>query len=324
MSRDFAAYAKSTYQWEPGHEKYLRITKSSLTSDFDFCPKQYEFKRIEGRKQPETDDMRRGTNVHDAMELFFVNVKPSVDKILALAKQGKDEEAFGLMWKCLPIPEQEYELDEEPILQTRLEWEYARLIESDGKNYLPIMNEEEIHAFFDKKVIVNGEEYIVSIHMAGMIDRGFETEDGKVVLMELKTGKWKTSKNAVQYKNRSMRTEMAFYTELLKKADHPHKDVSHWGWLFPAGDRLGLEETAKHWDYETIKPRYFKSIDDRINNLIEAYIIDNFPPVPSKGKCDWCPWMDDCPAWQEGGGDFHTIRSIGDYIDHLITKGEEE
>tara|TARA_R100001015_G_C4632918_1_gene197140 strand:+ start:1546 stop:2481 length:936 start_codon:yes stop_codon:yes gene_type:complete len=298
MSRDFAAYAKSTYKWKPGHEKYLRITKSSLTSDFDFCPKQYEFKRIEGRKQPETDDMRRGTNVHDAMELFFVNVKPSVDKILALAKQGKDEEAFGLMWRCLPVPEKEYVLDEEPILQTRLEWEYARLIESDGKNYLPIMNEEEVHAFFSKKVTVNGEEYNIPIHMVGMIDRGFQTEGNTVALMELKTGKWKVNDS---YKPRSMRTEMAFYAELLKKADHPYQNVTHWGWLFPAGDRLGLEGTAKHWDYETINKRYFNSIDKKINNLIEAYIIENFPPVPSQGKCAWCPWMEDCPAWQEGG-----------------------
>jgi hypothetical protein len=150
MPRNFAAYRKSTYDWMPGHEKHLRITKSSLTSDFDFCPQQYVFKRIEGRKQPETDDMRRGTNIHDAMEIYFVNVRPSVSKILALAKEGKDEEAFDLMWKCLPEPEEPYMLDEEDILLTRMQWEFARLIQTDGVNYLPIMNEEEVHTFYEQ------------------------------------------------------------------------------------------------------------------------------------------------------------------------------
>mgnify|MGYP003118317335 FL=1 len=294
----FEEYRKSTYQWHPGHEKELRITKTSLTSDFDFCPKQYEFKRIEGRKSPETDDMRRGTNVHDAMEIYFINVRPVVEKILTLAKDGKDEDAFELMLQCLPEPKEPYTLGEEDILQTRMEWEYARLLSVDGVNYLPIMNEEEVHVHFVKKVTVNDEEYDVPIHMTGMIDRGFMTEDETVAIMELKTGKWKVDD---VYKVRSMRTEMAFYADMLNKADHPYKNVTHWGWLFPAGDRLGLPNTAKHWDYEKISKRYFKSIDTRMNRLIEAHIINDFPPDPHQGKCAYCSFMEECPAWLEGG-----------------------
>ena len=295
---DFEEYAKSTYQWKPGHEKELRITKSSLTSDFDFCPKQYEYKRIEGRKSPQTDDMLRGTNIHDAMEIYFINVKPVVSKIKVLATEGKDEEAFSLMMKCLPEPEEPYTLDEDPIIQTRMEWEYARLLATDETHYLPIMNEEEVHTHYIKTVEVNGETYEVPIHLAGMIDRGFLTEEDKVAIMELKTGKWREGDS---YKVRSMRTEMAFYAVLLKQADHPYKDVTHWGWLFPGGDRTGADRTIKHWDYEKINRRYFTSIDKRIDNLIEAYVLDNFPPVPSQGKCAWCDFMDECPAWQEGG-----------------------
>ena len=129
MMVDFEQYRKSTYDWKPGHEKHLRITKSSLTSDFDFCPQQYYFKRIEGRKQPQTDDMLRGINVHDAMELYFLNVRPVVAKILGLATMGEDEEAFQLMWGCLPEPKEPYTLGEEDILLKRMQWEYARLIE---------------------------------------------------------------------------------------------------------------------------------------------------------------------------------------------------
>ena len=297
MARDFTQYAKSTYAWQPGHEKSLRVSKSSMTSDFSFCPQQYYYVRVEGRRPPQNDDMTRGINVHDAMEKFFVNVRPSVSKILALAKQNKDEEAFSLMLKCLPEPDEPYALDEEPILQTRLEWEYSRLLATDGKNYLPIINEDEIHTFFNKNVVVNGEEYTVPIHMVGSIDRGFLTDEDTVALMELKTGKWKPT----NFKIRGMRKEMAFYATLLKKADHPHKDVTHWGWLFPGGDRLGEEGTFKHWDYEKINKRYFSSNETALESLIEAHIINHFPPDPSQGKCAHCSFMDECPAWQEGG-----------------------
>ena len=47
---NFEEYRKSTYNWHPGHDKELRITKSSLTSDFDFCPKQYWFSESKGAR----------------------------------------------------------------------------------------------------------------------------------------------------------------------------------------------------------------------------------------------------------------------------------
>ena len=308
--KNFEPYKKSTYQWKPGHEKALRITKSSLTSDFDFCPKQYEFKRIDGRKTPQTDDMLRGTNVHDAMEVFFINVKPAVNKILGLAKDNKDEEAFELMLKCLPEPEEPYHLDEEPILQKRLEWEYARLIASDGVDYLPIMNEDELHAFFDHTVEVNGFVHTVPIHMAGAVDRGFRTEEGKVALMELKTGKWRIGDI---YKPRSMRYEMAFYADLMKKADHPLKDVTHWGWLFPGGGRLG-DGHEDHWGYEKVSKRYFTKVKKGFDALIEAYILNNFPPTPSEGKCAWCSFIEACPAWKEGGDKYWRAFKRPQYV----------
>lgn len=308
--KNFAPYKKSTYQWQPGHEKALRITKSSLTSDFDFCPKQYEYSRIDGRKSPETDAMRRGTNVHDAMEEYFVAVRPNVDKILALAQKGEEEEAFGLMLKCLPEPEEAYSLGEDDILQTRLEWEYARLLACEGENYLPVMNEEEVHAYFDYKVEVNGEEYTVPIHMAGAIDRGFETEEGDVALMELKTGKWKTNS---KFKMQSMRYEMMFYMELLRKAKHPYKNVSHWGWLFPAGDRTGEPGTEKHWTYEEVRrhvTNYRKKVYRGFDNLIEAYILNNFPAKPHEKKCAWCDFRRECPAWADSEGFWDVYEEV--------------
>ena len=101
--RDWAAYAKSTYQWEPGHEKMLRITKSSLTSDFDFCPKQYEYKRIHRLPEPSTDAMTKGTNVHDAIEFYYNNVMPIVNELHTLVQRDKMKEALDLAKSVLPV-----------------------------------------------------------------------------------------------------------------------------------------------------------------------------------------------------------------------------
>ena len=207
MSRNWEAYGKSTYQWHPGHEKYLRVTKSSLTSDFTFCQKQYEYKRIEGRKSPQTDDMTRGTNVHDAIEEFYIGVRPVYRKAYDEVKKGHREEALQMLLDCVPKPEEPYTLDEQPIIKQRIEWELLRL-EEDPDRFLPVINELEVHAFKDMVFEFEGEEVTIPIHFAGSIDRGYENEDGTISLMELKTGKWV----GTDFQVRSMRTEMAFYT----------------------------------------------------------------------------------------------------------------
>jgi CRISPR/Cas system-associated exonuclease Cas4 (RecB family) len=315
------AYNKSTYQWEPGHEKMLRITKTSLTSDFTFCPQQYYYKRIEGRSSPKTDDMIRGTNVHDAIEEFYVLVRPVLDKALSFLEKGDWDEAFDLFWKSLPTPEEPYELDEEDILKVRMGWELERLLITKGKNYLPIINEDSIHAFTERKVEHNGETITVPLHFAGMIDRGFLNDDDTVSLMELKTGAWKMRWDKKQkkwkddtFKKRSMRKEMAYYWDLLQKANHPLKDVSHWGWFYPGGHRRGLIDTDAegnpsihsfdHWDHEKANKKYITMNEKDLDALITAYLTKNFPPQPHQKKCLYCSFTDDCPAWQPGGENF--------------------
>lgn len=317
MTRDFEAYKKSTYQWHPGHEKHLRITKSSLTSDFDFCPKQYEFTRIQGRKTPETDAMRKGTNIHNAMEEFYVLVRPVIDKALAFLNQNKRGEAFKLFWNSVPKPDEEnpWELGEKQVLLKRINWELDRLEQTQGERFLPVINEDEVHVFTERTIEFNGEEVTIPIHFAGMIDRGFENDDGTYSLMELKTGKWKQrwkqEKNDWvndSFKVKSMRTEMAFYVKLLEMADHPMKNVTHWGWFYPDGSCGEDSENIRfvdHWDHEKVKKANMKTVDRMVNNLLEAYLMDHFPPDPHVKKCVWCPFDKECSVWApNGAGEF--------------------
>jgi hypothetical protein len=327
--RDWTAYSRSTYAWKPGHPKHLRVTKSSLTSDFDFCPKQYEYKRVHGLPTPETDAMRKGTNVHNAVEYYFNNVYPYLDDLLTLMQRDKRDEALALALSILP--EETYELGEEKSIETRLKWDLERLLAGGKDDYLPIINEAEVHAFTEEEFEFNGEVLTIPIHWAGSIDRAFATENG-VALMELKTGKWlQTAKTDTtgtvtwedqSFKVDSMRIEMAFYKHLLKVADHEHQNVTHWGWVYPSGEVEGLDAYNKYGleqrsvnriFYEPINAnkegqkqsvsRYAEGRVQRLKEaLITAYLTDDFPPKPSQGKCAWCDFKSICPSW-EGSDD---------------------
>lgn len=330
--RDWSAYAKSTYQWRPGHEKMLRMTKTSLTSDFDFCPKQYEYKRIHQLPEPSTDAMTKGTNVHDAIEKYYDNVMPVLKELHTLMQRDKREEAFRLALSV--IPEQEYHLGEEESIEQRIRWDLERLLAGGLDNYLPIINELEVHAFVEEEIEFNGEVHTIPVHYAGSIDRGFDTGDGGVALMELKTGKWVQTKNKndewqdSKFKIESMRVEMAYYKKLLQLADHPFQNVTHWGWVYPSGQVENLEPLNKYGYeqrainkivYEPCSNRTGTTFANRVEKLkvalLTAYLSENFPPAPSAGKCAYCNFKSICPSW-EGSDD------IQEYLDNY--KQEEE
>tara|TARA_R100001510_G_C7654272_1_gene212911 strand:+ start:2788 stop:3738 length:951 start_codon:yes stop_codon:yes gene_type:complete len=307
-----------------GDKPYLRMTKTSLTSDFDFCPKQYEYKRIHKLPEPSTDAMVKGTNVHDAIEEYYDNIMPHVKELYTLMQRDKKEEALQLALSVLE--EQDYKLGEQGIIETRLNWDLQRLLAEGPDNYLPIINELEVHAFVDEEIEFNGETITIPVHYAGSIDRGFSEEDGGVAIMELKTGKWVQTLNKEgdwsdsKFKLKSMRTEMAFYKELLKMANHEYQNVTHWGWVYPAGsvanitsmNKYGYEQRAiDKIFYESCTGRtnttYSKKIASMKNALLTAYLTEDFPTSPSAGKCAWCSFKSICPSW-DGSDDPQEYR----------------
>ena len=328
--RDWSAYAKSSYVYK--EKDYLRITKTSLTTDFDFCPRQYEYKRIHRLPEPGTDAMVKGTNVHDAIEKYYDNALPVLDELHTLVQRSKMDEALELALSV--IPKKEYKLGEEPSIRQRLLWDLQRLKASGKEDYLPIINESEIHAFVEEKITFNGEEYVIPVHYAGSIDRGYKADEDGVALMELKTGKWVQTKNREgdwqdsKFKLKSMRTEMAFYKKLLKVADHEFQNVTHWGWVYPSGtvdnldplNKFGYEQRAiNRIFYEPCTGRrgttYEKAVEKLKVALLTAYLANDFPTSPSSGKCAWCNFKPICPAW--GGS-----NDPQEYLDNYTTEEE--
>lgn len=326
MTRDWAAYRKSTYQWEPGHELHLRITKSSLTSDFDYCPKQYEYKRLHRLPEHTTDAMWKGIHVHDAIEQFYVNVVALVGKAHSHLVAGKREEAMALFQQALPIPKKPYVLGEQASIDSRLEMDLTRLLGDGVERFLPIINELELHAFVDETIEFNGETITIPIHYAGMIDRGFRHKEGGVELMELKTGKWMQTRKIGgdwednKYKMASMRTEMAFYKHLLEVCDHEFQNVTHWAWVYPSAshidvpheNKFGIEQRSINMvKHEPVAGRrstdYRKKIRRMTDALITSYLTENFQTKPSTGKCAWCSFKSICPSW-DGSDDPEEYR----------------
>jgi len=311
--RDWSAYAKSSYIL--GEKEYLRITKSSLTSDFDFCPKQYEYKRIHKLPEPSTDAMTKGTNVHDAIEKFYDNVTPILPELYRLMKNLRNDEALKMALSV--IPEQEYHLGEESAIQQRIVWDLERLRVTGVANYLPVINELEVHAFTEEEIEFNGEVHKIPIHFAGSIDRGFATDEGTYALMELKTGKWVQTKDKndewqdSKFKVDSMRTEMAFYKKLLAYANHPYQDVTHWGWVYPSGvpnelellnkygyEQRGINKIVYESCMNKVGDKHAKAVDKLKTALLTAYLANDFPTKASAGKCAYCNFKSICPSWE--------------------------
>jgi len=328
--RDWEAYRKSSYIM--GEKPYLRMTKTSLTSDFDFCPKQYEYKRIHRLPEPSTDAMMKGNNVHDAIEKFYDNVPPVLDELYTLMQRDKRQEALELALSV--IPEQEYVLGEGPSIEQRIRWDLERLLAGGKENYLPVINELEVHAFVEEEIEFNGEVHTIPIHFAGSIDRGYATDEGTYALMELKTGKWVQTKNRQdewqdsKFKLESMRQEMAFYKKLLQWANHPYQDVSHWGWVYPSGNTAKLDPLNKYGYeqrgvnkvvYEEATGRRWTTFGKRVERLktalLTAYLAEDFPTKPSAGKCAYCNFKCICPSWE--GSD-----NPQEYLDNY--EGDEE
>jgi|TARA_R100000081_G_scaffold30125_1_gene13739 CRISPR/Cas system-associated exonuclease Cas4 (RecB family) len=230
---------KSTYGWHPGMPKdtILRVSKSSL-GDHGFCQQQYFIKRVLGVKEPENDDMRRGTNVHDAVEEFYQEMNLSY--ALSMRSYGYDKvlEYFLNHIPKGPSEEMEFELGEEEHLRRYLTKEAQRFMTAEDECFLPIGNEVSLNAVVE----IEG----VLVHLTGIVDRLFADVEGRPHVHELKTGAWlKPDKkgNLVEkpIKRKSMREELAFYVYLLKQCDHDvlgGLSVEYWGWDHTGGEDI--------------------------------------------------------------------------------------
>ena len=302
------SYRLSAYNWKPGMKNKdgelmkLRMSKSSIMG-FAWCPYQYYLEKVLGHRTTETAAMVKGTNIHNIVEYFWKAIPEHLEEIESLVEENKHNQAYEILRKVIPEPPEPYQNNETASIETWLNWQWDRYLVTKGQNWIPIANEEEVHAMFD--VEINGTK--IPVHMKGYIDTIFSDGEGGSILMELKTGKWN------KYKAAHMRKEMQIYKMMLENSPEGVNflPITSWAWEFPSGDVNGGEK--KEWEIEymgTNKTRYApKTVQKLIEALVKAHLFDDFKPKHNsscksycrhENICSWCDFMDICPGWNGG------------------------
>lgn len=229
----------STYAWHPEmtDDKILRVSKSSLGA-FQTCEQQYFIKYVIGVKEPENDNMIRGTNVHDAYE-YIMDRSLDIEHAAQVKEQHGYEGVRGYFESLIPTERlkkgwddeyalptgEDYHLGEPEHLSRLMESEAKRFMGSNPNAFLPVGNELGVDAIVE--LDINGTK--VQVHLNGFIDRLFMDDNGDYHVHELKTGMWKDKKT----KYESMAKEMAFYVYMLSKSQQPNHggvNIRYWGW----------------------------------------------------------------------------------------------
>lgn len=293
----------SSYAWDPEMgEKgvVIRVSKSTLSS-MKWCPQQLWLSKKYAVPQEPHPYLIVGTDVHNAWETFYKNVEE--EKLVDIRESilgGNNRSAIDTLRGWLPgkdevikmrrgdtVDEPFYERDYELNIDWLLRNEMQRLISTTDGNFLPVANEVKL----SPRTIVHIDGEPVEIQLVGVIDRVFTDDMGGLLLMELKTGKWK------KYKLPSMRMEMAYYKMLvelttpeeLKELGLGTEPVTHWGWRYSAAGVLGYEKAIKTSE---------RAMQHSLTKLIKMYLAQDFPTTKDDFKCSYCDYMDLCPKYK--------------------------
>tara|TARA_R100000008_G_scaffold20619_1_gene10781 strand:- start:5540 stop:6409 length:870 start_codon:yes stop_codon:yes gene_type:complete len=280
-----------TYVWEAGlNDPVLKITKSSLGT-FVWCPKQYEFSRIDGLPTDQTEAMMKGSIIHNSHEDFFKQFD------IAKAENMTHSELADYCLSLYPIDDY---IDQYETLAVFNANRFMETSEEDKPYFLPVCNE----VLLDAEVTIDRADFPhvhlhedYTIHLQGIIDRiYYDREVNGYVLMELKTGMWKDGNKS------KMRKEMAFYKYVIDSCSDemltengldPDIPVTHWGWIFPASNHFYTEPVLKASATAMLKS---------ISELLVAYQDGLFPTKFSSYTCpQYCSFYGICDSAQMDG-----------------------
>lgn len=126
------------------------------------------------------------------------------------------------------------------------------------------------------------ELYVESDKLAGTIDRIDLMADGKLMIVEYKTG---------GHRQKSMmRKELAFYLKLFNESGVDERKAEYIGVLYIA-DRT--------FEWEHVHPRTLLALEKTLKKVFDAIDKgDDFPPRPGP-MCTYCPYLEMC--LKEGG-----------------------
>jgi putative RecB family exonuclease len=131
-------------------------------------------------------------------------------------------------------------------------------------------------------------ERLDGVTIRGILDRIDETDDGRLIITDYKTGKAPPEQYAL-----SAFFALQIYALLIRsKLGRTPSEVRLLYLNGPTMYTLPINDGQLD-----ATQRQVRALWDTINRAIEA---DRFPPRPSR-LCDWCSFKDICPAWTDQG-----------------------
>ena len=243
----------------------------SRASDFTTCPLLFRFRSIDRLPEEPSPAAVRGTLVHRALELLYD--LPAAERTLteagrlveaAFAELERDEPELAEALRT--GPEGAVELGAEALLES-----YFRL--EDPTRLEPHARELAVSA-----------EVTPQFSLRGFIDRVDRTDDGRVRIVDYKTGR----SPGVGFEAKAM-FQMRFYALVWWRMTGEVPTLLQ---LMYLSDRAVIRYEPDEDDLRATERRIL-ALRDAIERAADA---ERFEATPSR-LCDWCSHRALCPAW---------------------------
>ena len=215
---------------EPGQIPYV---SKSRVKKFITCPEKFYFSYIKGFKSPETGPMRRGTNIHESIEDYYLNVTEYVERTGEFPEDLVSFLPRWERWADYSVPYIvnfiRFEIRRKELIQD--EFGDSLLEEEAAKAWLPVAIEAEEWL---EDPLDYGDESIPWMGYADAIYRDWTVPgveaNGGVVIVDFKTGKTPDAK----YRNDGIYLEGEYYAMLFES----EWDVTSVAGYYPKNDDL--------------------------------------------------------------------------------------
>lgn len=235
--------------WQKNYKK--RLSKSALQT-FKQCPEKFYFTHVLRLEDPSGPEAALGQHIHKAFADFyqtldFSKIKTPMDLVAEIMKYDTGGSRDH----------------------------YSNFASFNVGRYKKLKNKMLIKPLMMEEKIVHPEHELV-----GVIDAVYQDDNGNVLVMDYKTGKY-SPERIFEY-----RMELSIYATLIAKTTS--YVPSHWGIFF--------SKSGNFWQ-EPIIPDYFdKNVLPLIADAKEAIKRGEFEPKRSP-LCMYCTFKNRCSAW---------------------------
>ena len=237
--------------WQKNYKK--RLSKSALQT-FKQCPEKFYFTHVLRLEDPSGPEALLGQHIHKSLADFyqtldFTNIKTPMDLVAEIMKYDTGG--------CRE--------------------HYTNFASFNVGRYKKLKNKLLIKPIMMEQKIVHPD---LAIDLVGVVDAVFQDDNGNVLVMDYKTGKFDPGRI------HEYRMELAVYTELVAKTTS--FVPTSWGILFT--------KSGNFWN-EPIIPDYFaKTVVPLVAAAKEAIKGGKFEPTRSP-LCMYCTFKNRCSLW---------------------------